>query len=69
MPVKKTKTKSNDIFGMRLDPATRNKLDSLAERSERTASAVVRWLIKREYDRLDQEPPSGNGSNAQPHQS
>jgi len=42
---------TDKIFQLKIDPDTEEKLKKLAESSERTKSAMVRWLISREFSR------------------
>ncbi len=43
---------NDKIFQFRIDPETEDHLTSIAAATERTKSAVIRWLINQEYASL-----------------
>lgn len=47
-------------FNFLIDPDTKAKLTDLANSSERTAAAYLRWLIKREWSNVRSQANEGN---------
>jgi predicted transcriptional regulator len=45
----------DETITLKIDSGTRHKLDEIADRSERSNSAMIRWLIQREFERQARE--------------
>jgi hypothetical protein len=50
-----TKEKKDLVFKMRLDEQDRNRLDEIARQYSAPAATAVRMLIKKEFDRLQEQ--------------
>ncbi len=49
------------LYSIRLDPGMREELAVLARAHGRTAASLIRWLVRREFERLLEREGKRNG--------